>query len=110
MWIMDFANDDDFNTAWKSNSTVKQPWYEVELDKKRSFNMITIVEQEAHIKKYRIEYRDNNVWKPLLSSGNIKRTKIHRFTQVSGDRVRILIDAFDASPSIAEFGVYAEKR
>jgi alpha-L-fucosidase len=110
MWIFDFANDDDFHTAWKSNSTVKQPWYEVALDKNRAFNMITITEQEAHIKKYRIEYRSNNIWKALLASDNSKRIKIHRFTTVSGDRVRIIIDAFDAPPSIAEFGVYAEKR
>jgi alpha-L-fucosidase len=110
MWIFDFANDDDFHTAWKSNSTVKQPWYEVALDKNRAFNMITITEQEAHIKKYRIEYRSNNIWKALLASDNSKRIKIHRFTTVSGDRARIIIDAFDAPPSIAEFGVYAEKR
>jgi alpha-L-fucosidase len=110
MWIFDFANDDDFHTAWKSNSTVKQPWYEVALDKNRAFNMITIKEQEAHIKKYRIEYRSNNIWKALLASDNSKRIKIHRFTTVSGDRARIIIDAFDAPPSIAEFGVYAEKR
>jgi alpha-L-fucosidase len=25
MWIMDFANDDNFSTAWKSNKEVKQP-------------------------------------------------------------------------------------
>jgi alpha-L-fucosidase len=108
MWLFDFANDDDFHTAWRSNNTVKQPWYEVALEKNRTFNMITLAEAEPHIKKYRIEYRSNNVWRPLLASDNTKRIKIHRFTSVSGDRVRILIDAFDAPPSISELGVYAE--
>jgi alpha-L-fucosidase len=109
MWLFDFGNDDDFHTAWKSNNTVTHPWYEVELDKNSAFNMITIAEPEAHIKKYRIEYRNKNVWRPLLAADNTKRIKIHRFTTVSGDRIRIIIDAFDAPPSIAELGVYAEK-
>ncbi len=110
MWIMDFANDDDFSTAWTSNKSVKQPWYEIEFNEQKPFNMITIAEGQAHIKKYHIEYNDKGAWKPLLSSDNDKRIKIHRFAKVSGGKIRIIIDASDAPPSIAEFGVYNERR
>ncbi|RYF99505.1 MAG: carbohydrate-binding protein, partial [Chitinophagaceae bacterium] len=42
MFIMDFANDDSYNTAWISNPTVKEPWYEVTFDKVKPVNMIVI--------------------------------------------------------------------
>lgn len=110
MDIMDFANDDDFKTSWVSNKSVTKPWYEVVFEKDKPFNMITIVEKSANIKKYRIEYCENGIWKPLLSSGDSSRVKINRFNRVWGDKVRILIDSFTTPPAIAEFGVYNERK
>lgn len=110
MWIMDFANDDNFGTAWNSNPTVKDPWYEIDFDKDKAFNMITIVEPNANIKKYRLEYCSNGVWKPIVTGDNSNKVKIHRFDRVWGGKVRILIDQFDKAPSISEFGIYNERR
>ena len=42
--IMDFANDDDFNTSWVSNPEVKNPWIYVTLGKEQAINMVTITE------------------------------------------------------------------
>ncbi|TWW01510.1 alpha-L-fucosidase [Chitinophaga pinensis] len=110
MNIMDFANDDRFGTSWQSNPAVKQPWYEVIFDKDKSFNMITIVEDGSNIKKYRLEYNENGVWKPLTQGEGGGRVKIHRFNRVWGGKVRILIDEFKDAPAIAEFGVFDERR
>jgi alpha-L-fucosidase len=111
MWIMDFGNDDNFNTAWLSNPTVKTPWYEVDLGKEHAFNTIVLTEKEQHITKYRLEYFSSGTWKPLATGGDDRtRVKIHRFARVWGSKVRVLIDAFDAPPSIAELGVYNERR
>lgn len=110
MNIMDFANDDRFNSSWQSNSTVKQPWYEIDFDKDQRFNMISIVEDGNNIKKYRLEYNENGTWKPLTKGEGEGRVKIHRFDSVWGGKVRILIDEFSAPPAIAEFGVYNERR
>jgi len=110
MNIMDFANDDRFGTSWQSNATVKQPWYEIDFDKDKSFNMISIVEDGDRIQQYRLEYNENGVWKPLLKADQKGRVKIHRFDRVWGGKVRILIDTFSAPPAIAEFGVYDERR
>lgn len=110
MWIMDFGNDDDFGKPWISNPTVKQPWYEVTLKGDQGFNMIVIAEsRRPRIKKYRLEYYQNGVWKPILAGENTGRIKVHRFNRVYGERVRILIDGFDAPPQIAEFGVFDER-
>jgi alpha-L-fucosidase len=115
MNIMDLGNDDNFHTAWLSNPTVNAPWYEVDLDRERPFNMIVITEAEGagaagNIKGYGLEYRSDGVWKPLVSGDRAGRVKIHRFERVWGDGVRILIDRFDAPPGIAEMGVYDERR
>jgi alpha-L-fucosidase len=110
MNIMDFANDDDFTTAWISNSTVKQPWWEVVLDRDKPFNAITITTGATGFTKYHVEYLQNGVWKPLFSGDSQSRVKIHRFNRVWGGRVRITIDQFTKAPSIAEVGLYDERR
>lgn len=111
MWIMDFGNDDDFGRSWISNPTVKQPWYEVVLKKEEGFNMIVIAEsRKPRINKYRLEYYQNGVWKPLLAGELMGRIKVHRFDRVYGEKVRILIDGFSEAPQIAEFGVFNERR
>jgi alpha-L-fucosidase len=110
MNIMDFGNDDNFHTSWVSNPTVKAPWYEVVFDHEKEFNTIMITEEKINISRYRLEYRSNGVWKPLMSRENTGRVKLHRFGRVWGDRVRLLIDRFDTPPAIAEFGVYNERR
>jgi alpha-L-fucosidase len=111
MWIMDFATDDDFGKPWISNPIVKTPWFEVVFKNDQAFNTIVIAESgKPRIKKYRLEYYQNGIWKPILSGENSGRIKVHRFGRVYGERVRIWIDGFNAPPQIAEFGVFNERR
>lgn len=110
MWIMDFANDDNFGTSWRSNPTVKEPWFEVVFDKEKAFNMIVLTESRPNITSYRLEYEANGVWKPIFSGENSHRVKIHRFDRVWGEKVRVAIEASNTPASIAEFGVYNERR
>jgi alpha-L-fucosidase len=108
--IMDQANDDDFTTSWVSNSTVANPWYEIDFDHEKAFNAISIAEDKANISKYRLEYYSGSEWKPLFNGENNKRVKVNRFDRVWGSKVRIWIDKSDHQASIAEFGVYDERR
>jgi alpha-L-fucosidase len=108
MDIMDFGNDDNFRSAWRSNPAVKEPWYAVSLAREQAFNMIVVTGD--NIDSYRIEYRSNGVWKPLLSGDKPGRVKLHRFATVWGDGVRVLIDRFVQPPAVAELGVYEERR
>lgn len=109
MWIMDFANDDNFKTGWESNVTVKNPWYEVVL-KDQVFNMIVIAENKTNIKSYSLEYFSNDKWNTLFKGENVNKIKVHRFDAVKGEKVRISIDQSDQPPAIMEFQVYNEKR
>ncbi|MFA5328424.1 MAG: alpha-L-fucosidase [Prolixibacteraceae bacterium] len=110
MWIMDFANDDDFGTAWVSNDAVKAPWFGIDLGKDEPFNMVTIVDSRRNIKKYRLQYEENGEWKTILTGGSGDKIKMHRFDRVWGGKIKILIDECSGSPAIAEFGVYNERR
>jgi alpha-L-fucosidase len=110
MWIMDFANDDDFTTSWASNPTVKRPWHEIDFGREKPFNAITIYEHDSRIRKYHIEYYENGVWKTLLSGSQAGKIKIHRFDRLWGGKIKIVIDEFGDTPSIAEIGVYNERR
>lgn len=111
MDIMDFANDDSFTTSWKSNKEVKSPWFEIDFDKDKSFNMITIAQGgNAEIKKYRVEYFGNGGWKSIQTVENPEKIKTLRFDRVWGGKVRIMIDEFTAAPALAEVGVYNERR
>ena len=110
MWIMDFGNDDNFNNPWRSNPTVKQPWYEINLGKLQPFNMITIIDSEQSIKSYRLLYEKDGEWKPIFSGENNNKVKINRFKTVWGDKVKIVIDGSSSVPAINEFGVYNEQK
>ncbi|MDR1594072.1 MAG: alpha-L-fucosidase [Prevotellaceae bacterium] len=112
MGIMDFANDDRFNTWWSSHPSVEKPWFEVTLSGGDcEFNMVVITEPEGQnrIVNYRLEYFSNNEWRPILTGTNSNRIKIHRFNKIWGSKVRLLIDGFSDAPGITEFGVYNER-
>jgi alpha-L-fucosidase len=113
MWIMDFANNDSFEDAWRSNPTVKEPWYEVALDKnEQAFNMVVVTEggHDRRIGRYRLEYYENGLWKTIYEGVNAEKIKIHRFNRVWGSKVKITILQASGAPAIAEFGVYNERR
>lgn len=110
MNIMDFANDDDFGSSWTSNPEVQQPWYEVNLQKEQAFNAIALTESRPNIRGYKIEYFQSGAWKPLLKGEAEGRVKIHRFTTVKASKVRIWLESYRSTPSIAELGIYNEKK
>ena len=110
MWIMDFANDNDFTTSWRSNKQVAKPWLEIDLDKCHSFNMITITDLQESIKSYRLLYETDGVWKEICSGDKSDKVKVHRFDRLWGNKIKIEIDSINGQASIAEFGVYDEQR
>ena len=113
MQLMDFANDDNFKTGWESNPLVSKPWLEIELgNNEQPFNMITITEKNNNndIQSYKLEYLHNGKWQTIFSGVKSDVIKIHRFDKVWGNKVRISIEESKGSPTIAEFGVYNERR
>lgn len=109
MMIMDFANDDNFSTAWDSRPFVKNPFWEVSLKENSAISMVVITEAKAGcLQKYSLEYELNGKWNKLFEgeAPNQNKVKIHRFDTVHADKVRINIQESNGNPQIVEFGVY----
>ena len=111
--IFDFANDDDFNSCWNANREVKEPWWCVSFEREKPFNMVVVTDRDDdRLQRYRLEYRDSQGWKTLFEgqSPSKERVKIHRFPTVWGSQVRLTVMESRQRTSIAEVGVYCERR
>ena len=110
MQISDFGNDDNFKTHWESNEHIANPWYEVDLEVEKPFNMVVLTEAMKGVQKYRIQYFAHQSWKTIVEGSDLRTVKIHRFDRVWGSKVRVLFDNFTANPTVAELGLYNERR
>lgn len=111
--IMDFANDDDFSTAWTSNPRVETPWWQVCLDGPKTIDMVTITELHGGVMQaYRLEYLAGGSWHTLFDgeAATQSRVKVHRFAPVYAEAVRVTITRKNGVPQIAELGVYTPWR
>ena len=119
MNISDFANDDNFYSAWSPAPQIQQPWIEVIFDKETSFNAIGIAEltQEkpgearvSNIDSYNLQYWNGKVWKNIEIQPIKLPVRIHRFSALRSTKVRLQINDWKPSMGIAEIMVYNEKR
>ena len=107
--LMDFANDDNFTTAWESNQLINKPYWQVALDSAPPIDLITITEATGgSIEKYRLEYCLNGTWTTLFEgpAKDCSRVKIHRFEPFHADSVKITVLKRRDMVKIAELGVY----
>ena len=87
--------------------------YSVTFEREKPFNMVVITDRNNdRLQEYRLEYRTGGTWKPLYEgkAPTGLRVKIHRFDTVWGDAVRMTVLNSNGTTSIAEFGVYCERR
>lgn len=106
--IGDFANNDNFGDAWTSHTLVDVPWWEVSLDSRRKFDLITLTEEQAGvILEYRLEAQRHGRWHTLYEGpADPCRVKQHRLTPQRADKVRITVTRHQGTVKIAELGVY----
>ena len=106
--IGDFANDDDFGSAWTSHPTVAEPWWEVDLKGKKTISLVTILEEtKGSMQAYRLEYKQAGRWHRLFEGTAPEcRLKQHRFAPVKAEKVRITITRHQGKLALSEVGVY----
>lgn len=111
--ISDFGNDDDFGSCWRSSPTVANPWYAVELNREKPFNMVVLTAPEGtSAPSYTLSCRREGKWVPVADGKETRsgRVSILRFPTVWGDAVRVSFSGQPAQVSVAELGVYNERR
>ena len=108
MDIMDFANDDNFSSAWVSSPQVKEPWWSVTLSDNTPVGMVVVTEKEAGVlKKWQLELLQNGVWTPVKArEEEAGRVHILRFPQRTASAARVRFLSWEGKLAIAEIGVY----
>lgn len=108
--LMDLANDDNYSTCWESSPAVKEPWWQVNLDKTTSVSSVVITTGgECQLKGFAVEALCNGEWKNVYKQTNASgRVHICRIPAVEAQSVRLRFISFEGLLSLAEVGVYAE--
>ena len=106
--IGDFANDDNFSSAWESHPTVDEPWWEVDLRGKKTISLVTIVEgTKGCLQTYRLECKQGKQWYTLFEGTAPEcRVKQHRFAPIKAEKVRITVTRHQGKVALSEVGVY----
>lgn len=109
-FIMDFGNDDNFSSAWHSNKRIEEPWYQVELERTRPFNMISLADNNESFSSYRVYYEKDGVCHEIPVQVQPGKVKVHRFDTVWGDKVKVVFTKKGEKMYLSELGVYNERR
>ena len=82
--LMDLANDDNYSTCWESSPAVKEPWWQVNLDKTTSVSSVVITTGgDCQLKGFAVEALCNGEWKNVYKQTNASgRVHICRFPAV----------------------------
>jgi len=112
----DEANDGDFKSFWQPDDGVTSAWIEVDLKRETAFNVVAFVEpvgsgddyKHSRIKAYKFQRWDGGAWVDLAEGSVPAPCTIHAIARTSARRVRLLIEASENGPGVAEIGVYDE--
>jgi len=109
--IMDFANDDDFATAWTSHPSVERSFWQVDLQGSQRVATIVVMEEQAGvITDYQLQYRHNGTWTTIFEGAPRAegRVQIHRFEPFDADALRINVLRHEGTVKIVEFCAYGK--
>jgi alpha-L-fucosidase len=112
----DEANDGDFGSSWYMDEGQTSGWLEVDLGKRESFNVVSLVEPvgrfddytQSRIGSYRFECWNDERWITLTAGERPSPTTIQRIARISSQKLRLLLEGSKELPHIAEIGVYDE--
>ena len=110
MFLMDFANDDNFSSRWISSPEVSKPWWSVTLDPGTILGSVVVTESKAGVlQEFVIERALNGLWTPIPGTVETTAGSVHilRFPPVPTNALRIRFLRWDGELSIAEIGAYA---
>jgi alpha-L-fucosidase len=106
----DKAVDGNSETRWATDSGAKSAWLEVDLGKPTTFSRATIKQaypELKRIRKFAIEYWQDEQWKPCYRGENLGAKLIAKFEPVTAQRVRLNISEATDGPTIWEFQLFA---
>lgn len=103
------AVDNNEETRWATDLGVKSAWLEVDLGKPVSFSRAIIKQaypELKRIKKFTIEYRENDRWIVCYKGEVMGETENIRFRPITARFVRLNIVESTDGPTIKEFSLF----
>jgi alpha-L-fucosidase len=106
----DKAVDDDPTTRWATDSGIKQAWLEVDTGKPVTFNQVKICEAYDRVRKFELQYKDDEQWKTFAHGTTIGSEYLKDFEPETAEQVRLNILDATEGPTIWEFQLLAPKK
>lgn len=103
------VTDSNPETVWATDDSVTSASLEIDLGEPTQFNISRIQEQIAlgqRVQAYRIEALVDDAWQTIVTGTTIGYQKLDRFTPVTAQKVRLVIEQSRACPVIHGFGLY----
>jgi F5/8 type C domain/Right handed beta helix region len=109
------SNDSSSASRWNSaNGETAGAWLALEFGSPITFDRVVLNEAFNRITGYILQYWDGAGWRDIASGSSIGASKIHLFTPLTSQRVRLLVTRTISSssvgtPTIYEFEVYGNR-
>ena len=103
------VTDGDIETYWSANDGTASASIELDLGQPVTFGIACMQERIAlgqRVESYRIEYLDGAEWKLAAKGTTIGHKKLDRFSPVTAQRVRLVIEKALACPTISNFAIH----
>ena len=111
MNLMDFANDDNFSSAWVSSPEIREPWWSVTLAPRTVLGsvVITASKEAGGLQEFVVERSREGRWEAIPEATRTVSGRVHilRFPPVEADAIRVRFLRWNGPLSIAEIGAYA---
>ncbi|KAF0140672.1 MAG: alpha-L-fucosidase 1 [Stygiobacter sp.] len=101
--------DDNLETYWSAEENVSQASIELTFEKEQKFNTAMLQENVLigqRIEKFHLEYWNGLSWKTFVEGTTVGYKRLLRFSAITADRIRIVIDESRLNPTLASFGLY----
>ena len=107
------AFDDKSDTRWATDEGIKSAWLEVDLGQPATVGR-AVIEQAfpelKRVRKFAIEYRDGDEWKPCYQGENLGATLEARFKPVTARHIRLNLTECTDGPTISEFQLFPPQK
>jgi alpha-L-fucosidase len=101
--------DNKLNTYWTTPAGIDTASLEIKLKREQTFNRVMLQENilaGQRIEKFHLEFWNGGSWNKFAEGTTVGYKRLLRFSTITADRIKLVIDQCRTNPTIASFGLY----